>query len=144
MLTPVVRILKKRFPQSKIDLCLTHDYVKDAFNGHPFFDDIITFDFYWKGYKAFFDLKNREKALWRVFFYHPRLFLKIALRSYDLSIDYSLSPEMKNLAGALAYAVSYPKANRIWRKYTWVFNRTRLIVNRGRCTGWIITFPFCN
>jgi len=109
MLTPIIRILKRRFPQSKIDLCLTHDYVKDAFEGHPFFNEVIPFDFYWKGYKAFFNLKSSKEGVWRVLFYHPRLFLKLALRRYDLSIDYSPSPEMKDLSGALAYIISIPR-----------------------------------
>jgi len=106
MLTPVIRILKKRFPQSKIDLCLTHNYVKDAFNGHPFFNEIIPFDFYWEGYKAFFDLKSRQEGVWKIFLYHPRLYIKLAFRRYDLSIDYNLSSETENLSNALAYALS--------------------------------------
>ena len=109
MLTPVIHILLKKFPQCKIDLCLTHDYVKDAFNGHPYFNEIIPFDFYWKGYKAFFNLKSKQEGIWKVFFYHPKLFLKIALRGYDLVIDYNLSHETRNLSNALAYAIFVPK-----------------------------------
>jgi heptosyltransferase II len=109
MLTPVIRILLKRFPKGKVDLCLTHDYVKDAFECHPYISEIIPFDFYWKGYRAFFSLKSRKEGIWKILFYHPKLFFKVALKKYDLAIDYTLSPEMKNLSNALACSIFITK-----------------------------------
>ncbi len=109
MLTPVARALTKKFPGARIALCLTHKYVKDALDGHPYFNEIIPFDFYWKGYSAFLTLKNRRGGVLKVLIYHPKLFLTMASARFDLAIDYSLGPEIKNLSGALSYALSIPE-----------------------------------
>ena len=109
MLTPAVAALKDHFPDTRIDLAMCHNYVKEALDGHPFFGEKIPFDFYWEGYRSFFYLKSRSEGMWKILIYHPKLYLKLALRGYDIAIDCNLSEETRNISGTLAFALGIPR-----------------------------------
>lgn len=109
MLTPAVAALKDHFPDARIDLAMCHNYVKDALDGHPLFGEKIPFDFYWEGYKSFFHLKSRREGVWKILIYHPKLYLKLAFRGYDIAIDCNLSEETRNISGPLAFALGIPR-----------------------------------
>lgn len=105
MLTPMLGVLRDRFPHARIDLVMCHPYVGEAFAEHSFFNDIVPYRFAWPGYKAFFETRSQRSAVLRVLRYHPRLYLELARRRYQIAIDCNLSSESRNLSRALAYAL---------------------------------------
>ena len=108
MMTPALRILKEHSPGVKIDLALTHQRVKQAFKSHPYFHNIITMEYFIKGYLSFGKVRQKSDGIFKLFYYFPILFLKLALKRYDAAIIYSLTIEMERLGGALAYALGVP------------------------------------
>lgn len=108
MMTPALHILKQHFPEAKIDLALTHHRVKEAFEGHPFFHDIIRMEDFNKGYFSFQQATSKKRGVFKTLYYFPRLFLELALRDYDVAIVYALSLPMEHLGAALACAAGIP------------------------------------
>jgi heptosyltransferase-3 len=108
MMTPALTILKRQYPSAEIDLALTHQYVKDAFEIHPYFRRIIPMEYSIKGYGSLRKVSGRWMGVLKALYYFPLLFLKLAFRRYDTAVVCGLSPEMKNLGGALTYALGIP------------------------------------
>ncbi len=109
MLTPMVSVLRERFPHARIDLVMCHPYVGEAFKERSFFNDAVPYRFSWVGYKAFFRIGNRSSAVLKVLRHHPHLYLALAKKRYQISVDCNLSNESRNLSRSLAYALRIRK-----------------------------------
>jgi heptosyltransferase-2 len=87
---------------------MTHPYVRDVFESHPYFQRIIPMKYFMKGNASLRSVRNRGVGVLKALYYYPLPFLKLALRGYDVAIVYALSPDMEHLGSAVAYALGIP------------------------------------
>jgi len=110
MLTPALGALQRHYQDSRINLIALHDYVKEAFQGHPLLSEITLLPHYrgqWISdkFKALSDARLIFAAIW----FYPDLILKHCFRDYEVGVNFALSNFDRDLGIALLYCLNVSK-----------------------------------
>lgn len=96
-LSPVVRALKKRFPEARIAVMVGDEASRELFARNPLVDEILVFD------------KRGSHAAWRAF---AGLWGEVRRRRFDLVVNFQRS----NVKGRLLLTACFPARTLVYRK----------------------------